>query len=147
MGWGIQEWWGYDWQLVWAHERGNVDILSPNYVWEFMSGIILKFDWNPFHKVMKFWWKYFFPKLKRECDQLILQKIVLMKSVSGLRHFRRRKFPVILVNIIKVWMAANQYPIVLLGPFSYQRYEDMKDEFETVIKEVATFLGKEVTTQ
>ena len=44
-------------------------------------------------------------------------------------------------------MAANQYPIVLLGPFSYQRYEDMKDEFETVIKEVATFLGKEVTTQ
>ena len=44
-------------------------------------------------------------------------------------------------------MAANQYPIVLLGPFSYQRYEDMKDDFETVIKEVATFLGKEVTIQ
>ena len=38
MGWCIQEWWGYDWQLVWAHERGNVEILCPNFVRELMSG-------------------------------------------------------------------------------------------------------------
>ena len=39
-----------------------------------------------------------------------------MKPVSGFRHFRTRKLQVILVNIIKVWMAANH---VHLSPFSY----------------------------
>ena len=48
---------------------------------------------------------------------------------------------------MKTLNGCKPIPHVLLGPFSYQRYEDMKDDFETVIKEVATFLGKEVTTQ
>ena len=34
----------------------------------------------------------------------------------------------------------------ILCPFlPFFRYEDMKNDFETVIKEVAAFLGKEVT--